>query len=116
MSPDIPSSPPRHSGETRAQLRRMARPELTKSDTLRTATDEDYESDDSDIERLTTRLLDPAEDGDSLVELETAGQTVLSFAEDSGTESCSVFLAETGDEGPLAGIFLSDGEQYGGEE
>ena len=95
-------------------MRRMARPELTKSDTLR-STDEDYESDDSDIDRLTTRLLDPAEDGDSLVELETAGQTVLSFAEDSRAQSCSVFLAETGDDGPLAGIFLSDGEQYGGK-
>ena len=95
-------------------MRRMARPELTKSDTLKTTTDEDYESDDSDIDRLTTRLLDPAEDGDSLAELETAGQTVLSFAEDGAAPSCSVFLAETEDEGPLAGIFLSDGEQYGG--
>ena len=98
-------------------MRRMARPELTKSDTLRTTTDEDYESDDSDIDRLTTRLLDPAEDGDSLVELETMGQSVLSFAEeDRKTQSCSVFLAETGDEGPLAGIFLCDGDQYGGME
>ena len=95
-------------------MRRMARPELTKSDTLKTTTDEDYESDDSDIDNLTTRLLDPAEDGDSLVELETAGQTVLSFAEEEKAQSCSVFLAETGNEGPLAGIFLSDGEQYGG--
>ena len=94
----------------------MARPELTKADTLK-STDEDYESDDSDIDRLTTRLLDPAEDGDSLVELETGGQTVLSFAEeDRKTKSCSVFLAETGDEGPLAGIFLTDGDQYGGME
>ena len=93
----------------------MARPELTRSDTLKTTTDEDYESDDSDIDRLTTRLLDPAEDAESLVELETSGQTVLSFAEDRKTKSCSVFLAETTDEGPLAGIFLSDGEQYGGK-
>ena len=97
-----------------AQLLRMARPELTKSDTLKTNTDEDYESDDSDIDRLTTRLLDPTEDGDSLVELQTAGQTVLSFGEEGKAQTCSVFLAETGDEGPLAGIFLSDGEQYGG--
>ena len=94
----------------------MTRPELTKSDTLKTTTDEDYESDDSDIDSLTTRLLDPTEDGDSLAELEAAGQTVLSFAEDGQTESCSVFLAETKDEGPLAGIFLSDGDQYGGGE
>ena len=92
----------------------MTRPELTKADTLK-STDEDYESDDSDIDRLTTKLLDPAEDGDSLVELETLGQTVLSFAEED-RKYCSVFLAETGDEGPLAGIFLSDGEQYGGME
>ena len=97
-------------------MRRMARPELTKSDTLR-STDEDYESDDSDIDRLTTRLLDAAEDGESLEELESLGQTVLSFAEGDGkTQGCSVFLAETSEEGALAGIFLSDGEQYGGME
>ena len=46
----------------------MSRPALTKTETNK-STDEDYESDESDIDRITTRLCDPKEDGDTLEEL-----------------------------------------------
>ena len=90
----------------------MSRPALTKTETNK-STDEDYESDESDIDRITTRLCDPKEDGDTLEELETVGKTVLKFG-DSHCSS-SVFLAETGEDGPLAAVYLTDGAHCKGQ-
>ena len=91
----------------------MARPTLTKCETNK-STDEDYESDDSDIDRVTTRLADPRDDAETLQELNSLGKTVLSFTSREIKTECSVFLAETVEEGPLAAIYLSDEDpQYG---
>ena len=93
----------------------MAGPALVKTDTNK-STDEDYESDDSDIERITTRLVDPGEDVESLDDLEERGKVVLEYGPSRSRRSGAVFLAETGEEGPLAGVYLCDGDQSNGEE
>ena len=103
----------RHEGD-RSVPPRMARPTLTKCETNK-STDEDYESDDSDMDRLTTRLIDPREDTDTLQELHSLGKTVLRFTSSETKTECSVFLAETVEEGPLAAVFLSDEDQHYGQ-
>ena len=55
----------------------MAGPALVKTDTNK-STDEDYESDDSDVDRLRTRQLDPAADAELLEDLWTAALPAFS--------------------------------------
>ena len=79
------------------------------------STDEDYESDDSEIDKLRTRLVDPVEDRGLIEELLATGKPCLSYGETdpaklllSGT---SLFVSETEDDGALAGLFLTDGSK-----
>ena len=43
------------------------------------STDEDYESDDSEIEKLKTKLVDPVEDKELIEELLTTSKTSFAF-------------------------------------
>ena len=77
------------------------------------STDEDYESDDSEIDKLRTRLVDPVEDRELIEELLTQGKPCLSYGESDPAKLLKsgtfMFVSETEDDGPLAGLFLTDG-------
>ena len=67
------------------------------------STDEDYESDDSEIDKLRTRLVDPVEDQELIEELLASSKPCLSYGESdparllqSGT---FLFVTETEDDG-----------------
>ena len=79
------------------------------------STDEDYESDDSEIEKLKTKLVDPVEDKELIEELLTTSKTSFAFGSEDSSElissGCYMFLAETDDDGPIAGIFISNSSQ-----
>ena len=81
------------------------------------STDEDYESDDSEIEKLKTKLVDPVEDKELIEELLTTSKTSFAFGSEDSSElissGCYMFLAETDDDGPIAGIFISNSSQNG---
>ena len=90
----------------------MAKLPYSKSENK--STDEDYESDDSEIDKLKTTLVDPVDDKDLVDDLCNITNIVLKYGDDSVetllTSGCYLFVAETDDDGPLAGIFLSDGK------
>ena len=77
------------------------------------STDEDYESDDSDIDKLRTRLVDPIEDKELIKELLSCGKTCLGYGERDPTKLLQsgtfLFVTETEEDGALAGLFLTDG-------
>ena len=89
----------------------MSAPQLSKSENK--STDEDYESDDSDVDRLRTRQLDPAADAELLEDLWTAALPAFSCGDGDRARllaaAASVFVADTAEDGPLAGLFLTDG-------
>ena len=89
----------------------MSAPQLSKSENK--STDEDYESDDSDVDRLRTRQLDPAADTELLEDLWTAALPAFSCGDGDRARllaaAASVFVADTAEDGPLAGLFLTDG-------
>ena len=90
----------------------MVKEETTKS------TDEDYESDETEEDKITTRVLDPIEDAEILEEFLPRARTSLSCsvsAQSLIASGCTVVLAETGEEGAVAALFLSDqpGEECG---
>ena len=75
------------------------------------STDEDYESDETDEDKITTRVLDPVEDAEILEEFLQHAKTSLfsNFSAEALIESgCTVLLAENVEEGPIAALFLSD--------
>ena len=91
----------------------MSKPAFSKCKTI--STDEDYESDDSEIERLRTKQIDPSNDKDVLNDFHnnakicfTYGSSLKDIEEIKWQDFSTIFVSETEDEGALAAILLSD--------
>ena len=90
----------------------MTTTKLPFSKSKNISTDEDYESDDSEIDKLKTKLVDPVEDKDLIEELLTSSKACFAFGSEDPSalisSGCFMFLAETDDDGPVAAIFISN--------
>ena len=75
------------------------------------STDEDYESDEAEIDQLSIKPFDPKDDYDILKELLKHGSLKLFSNADPNNlieAGCTALIATTLEEGPLAALFLSD--------